>query len=142
MANIASVFDKIGDIVDTISASVLPVKYRYPEGNPTAFPASILLFAGDTERMVDTATNEVDMAFDIMIVYPADESAAGYAKWLAIYDTLKTELRKDDHQTLSGDAVRFMIETTGKPSFTDQYGQIVAVLNVRVTAKVLQSITT
>jgi len=141
MADIQSIHDRIADIVDTVSVSIIPVKYRYPEAKPSSFPAVMTLFAGDAERMIDTITNEQTMLFDIVTVFPVDESNTAYQKWLNLYDALKAEFRKDDHQTLSGDAVYFMVDASGRPTFSDEYSQPVAVLSIRVTAKVLQSIT-
>lgn len=142
MSTRATIHDAICDIVDSISSSVIAVKYRYPEGKPTSFPATMTLFAGDEEEMVDTVTNMVRYRFSIVTVYPIDESATGYQKWLDLYDTLTAELRKKTHQTLEGNAINFMVETSGRPSFTDQYGQQVVVLDIRVVAEVLQSIVT
>lgn len=137
-----AIFDRIGDVLDTISASIIPVKYRYPETNPSSFPASMLLYRGGTEKMVDTNHNLVTYRFSIVTVYPVAEAAASYNRWLQAYDTIVAELRKDDHQTLSGDAVKFMVEADGQPTYTDQFSQQVAVLDIRVVAEVLQSIST
>lgn len=142
MSTRATIQDAIGDILDGISSSIIPVKYRYPETKPTSFPAAMLLYRGSTTQMLDTATNLVAYQFSILTVYPVDEAATAYAKWLVAYDTLEAEFRKDDHQTLGGTAVKFMIEADGQPTYTEQFSQHVAVLDVRVIAEVLQSITT
>lgn len=136
------IFDRIGDILDTISVAVIPVKYRYPETKPSSFPASMLIYRGATEREVDTTHNLVTYRFSILTVYPVAEAATAYNRWLQAYDTIVAEFRKDDHQTLSGDAVRFMVEADGQPTYTDQFSQQVAVLDIRVFAEVLQSIAT
>lgn len=142
MANIQSVHDKICDVLDTISSTILTAVYRFPTSKIDTFPAATVIFTGDTERMIDTITNEQTMTFLIQTIFPTDESDTGYQKWLTLYDTLKAELRKDDHQTLAGDAVYFMVDTTGRPEFHEDFTQPVVVLSIRVTAKVLQSITT
>lgn len=142
MSTRQTIFDKIGDILDTVDVAVIPVKYRYPETNPSSFPASMLLYRGASERMVDTVTNLVRYQFSIVTVYPVAEAAAAYNRWLQAYDTIVAELRKDDHQTLSGNAVKFMVEADGQPTYTDQFSQQVAVLDIRVVAEVLQSIST
>ncbi|OGC59245.1 hypothetical protein A2245_03550 [candidate division WWE3 bacterium RIFOXYA2_FULL_43_12] len=140
MSTRATIHDKICDIIDTISATIVPVKYRYPESKPSSFPATMTLFIGDEEKMVDSANNLTSYHFLVRTVYPIDESATGYQKWLTLYDTITAELRKDDHETLTGSAVKFMIESDGQPAFSEQYSQPVAVLDIRVTAEVLQSI--
>jgi len=142
MSSRQTIHDAIGDIVDGISTSIIPVKYRYPESSPTQFPATFTLFRGSPpERKVDTITNEVIYNFAIVTVYPIDESATGYQKWLLLYDTLTDELRKDDYQTLSGNAIDFMVETNGQPVATEEFAQPCVMLDIRVTAKVLKSIT-
>lgn len=137
-----TIFDRIGDILDTIDAAIIPVKYRYPESQPSSFPASMLLYRGASEEMVDTVYNLVTYRFSIVTVYPIAEAATAYNRWLQAYDAIAAELRKDDHQTLSGDAVKFMVEADGQPSYTDQFSQQVAVLDIRVYAEVLQSTAT
>lgn len=141
MANIATVHDKICDILDTVSAGVLAATYRYPPSKLDEFPAAVVLFGGDSERMIDTVTNEQSMVFSINTIFPTDESEDGYNKWLRLLDALKAELRKDDHQTLSGNAVYFLVDTTGRPEYSMDFAQPVVILGIRVTVRVLQSIT-
>ena len=57
-----NIADRIGDILDGISSSVFPVKYRYLESNPSSYPALMLKYGGATSEMLDTVTDLVTAA--------------------------------------------------------------------------------
>lgn len=141
MADIQSIHDKVCDLVELVSDGILGAVYRYPVSELKVYPAARVLFMGDTERMLDTVLNEQTMTFLIQTLYPIDESEEGYQKWLRLYDAMKAEIRKDDHQTLDGTAVYFMLDTTGQVEYSTEFTQPVTILTIRVVAKVLQSIT-
>ena len=135
-----NIADRIGDILDGISSSVFPVKYRYLESNPSSYPALMLKYGGATSEMLDTITDLVTYTFDIVIVFPNDESADSQTKWQNAYDTVMAALNDRDNQTLSGDAVSFRVDQDLKPASTSQFQQQVIVLGIRTLTKVVQSI--
>lgn len=136
----ANIADRIGDILDTISTDIVPVKYRYLEGDPSSYPALMLGYGGAVSEMLDTTHDLVSYTFDIVLVFPNDESAASQTKWQTALDTLMTLLNNSANQTLSGDAVSFRVEQDLKPQLSEQFKHPVIILGVRTVAKVVQSI--
>lgn len=132
--------DRIGDILDTISGAIIPLKFRYVEAKPAQFPAVMLKYGGMESEMLDTITDLTTYVFDILVVFPNDESADSQEKWQAAYDAVMTALNDQDNQTLSGDAVSFRVDQDTRPASTDAFTTPVMVLAIRAVAKVVQSI--
>lgn len=135
-----NIADRIGDILDTISSSVFPSKYRYLESSPASYPALMLKYGGASSEMLDTVSDLVTYTFDIVLVFENDESAAAQTKWQNAYDTVMATLNDSDNQTLSGDAVSFRVDQDLKPAATTQFERPVIVLGIRTLTKVVQSI--
>lgn len=135
-----SVAQRLKAILDGVSSSILPVKYEYLETLPSSFPAGFIILGGaPAERMLDTVNNEVTYQFVVRTVFPVAESQGAFEKWLTLLDTIGTTFRAQSNQTLSGNAVSFMISGTSQ-SFSQEFSQPVLVLDVQVEAKVIQYI--
>jgi len=131
---------KLKTILDTVSASVLPLKYNYGETLPTSFPAGMILYRGEgEEEQIDTVNNLIPQRFIIRIVFPMAESETFETKRITLVDTIKDEFRKDDHQTLTGSAINVR---TGEVAIyeTDQYVQPVVVCDILLTISVIKPI--
>lgn len=133
---------KIKAILDTIPATDLPIKFEYLESQPQSFPAGCVLSLGFTENMLDTAHNVLSESFVIRLIFPQEESLAGYEKWMTLLDLVSAEFRKISHQTLDGEAVNFMIRQGPPPQASDQYTQPVMIFDIIVDAKIIKSIIT
>ncbi len=138
---LSTILTKTKTILDTISSSILPLKYSFLETMPTSFPAASLTYEGHTERRKDTVSNEIEARFLLRVVYPTEERVEAQAKWLTLIDALGAEFRKDDHQTLTGSVVSFLV-TNGNSAISLDYGQPVIVFSMVVTAKYLSLINT
>lgn len=131
---------RIKTILQAIDPTIVGEVFGYLEAKPTTFPAVMLKYGGSTTEMLDTTHNLVTYVFDILIIFPNADDEAAQAKWQVAYDTVINALNLQTNQTLSGDAVSFMVEGDDRPAFTDQFSTNVAVLGVRTRAKVVQSI--
>jgi len=133
--------NKIKEILDTISTTILPLTFSYLETSPTSFPAACLLSGGAKEERKDDVSNEITETWVVRLIYPSEESAAGQLKWLTLVDALTAELRKASHITLGGVAVNFVIKQIPPPaSFSNDYGQPVIVFDIIVDALILKYI--
>lgn len=131
---------KIKAILDTISATYLPLKFQYLESQPASFPAGMVLSQGFTEEMLDSDNNIVTELFVIKLIYPQDESSAGYEKWINLADTISAEFRKGTHQTMDGTAIVMIVKQGLPPEFSDAYTQPVIVFSIIIEAKIIKSI--
>jgi len=131
---------KIKDILDTIPTNILPLKFQYMESMPSSFPAAMLLSQGFEEEVLDSANNILTERFIIRLIYPTQESLAGYEKMLTLSDYISAELRKDDHMTLGGEAVHFQIKQGMAPEYSQEYSQPVAIFGLSLEAKTIKSI--
>lgn len=127
-------------ILDTISSSILPVKFSYQETMPTSFPSANIIFSGGKERMLDTITNEVEERFVVRAIFPVEERQAAMEKWMTLVDEVGTKFAKDDYQTLSGNAISFMVDSYQPPFTSQDYGQAVIVFDMIVVAKSIKYI--
>lgn len=133
--------NKIKTILDGISSTILPLKFKYLESKPSSFPAAMLISNGFSESMFTNESNQVVESFTIRLIYPQTESTAGYEKWLTLADTVSAEFRKKVNQTLSGEAVNFMVNQGLAPAFSDtEYIQPVVIFDIIVEAKFIKQI--
>lgn len=131
---------KIKTILDTVSSSILPLKFKYTETMPSSFPsANISFIASGEERFLDTITNEVEAQFLISLVFPTEESQNATEKWLTLVDAMSDEFRKDDHQTLTGTATKFKILGTRQEIRTD-FSQPVVVFSMTLGVTMIKAI--
>jgi hypothetical protein len=137
---LSTILTKTKTIVDTISAGILPIKSAFLETMPSAFPAAALTYESHKEEKLDTITNKVSSRFLLRVLFPTEERLEAQAKWLALVDALGAELRKDDHQTLTGTAVNFGV-TDGGSAITLDYGQPIIVFTLIIKADYLTLIT-
>lgn len=128
-------------ILDTVSASVLPIKFQYQEAQPTSFPAGVLLYLGGGEQMIDTITNQVTEQFIIRLIFPVEASQAAAEKHMTLVDTIGNTFRSQSYQTLGGNAISFMIKNFAAPVGSNEYGSPVLVFDINVEARVLKVIT-
>lgn len=136
---LATILTKVKVILDTISSSILPLKYSFLETMPTSFPAAALTYEGHSEKRKDTVSNEIEARFLLRVIYPTEERTEAQVKWLTLIDALSAEFRKDDHQTLTGSVVSFLV-TNGGASISLDYGQPVVIFTMSVTARYLSLI--
>ncbi len=136
----ANIQDRIGDILDTVSSSVIAVKYRYLEAKPSVFPASMITYGGSQIETLDTRNNLVTYVFNVHLIFPEDDSAAAQVKWQQALDTVIAALNTYANLVLSNDAANFSAVGDDAPAFSDQFGGRVAHLNIRTSTKVVQSI--
>ena len=129
-------------ILDTISASVLPVKFNYPEGKPTSFPAAVITYQGGTEKTLDQQYNEINQRWVISLIFAAEESDQAMTKWITLVDTIGDEFRKDDHQTLNGNAIHMQLKDSPPPSTTTEgFMQPVVIFDLIFEVKIIKSLT-
>lgn len=132
---------KIKTILDGISSSILPLKFKYLESKPASFPAAMLISNGFNESMFTNSSNQVVESFTIRLIYPQTESSAGYEKWLTLADAVSAEFRKKENQTLAGEAVSFQVNQGLPPAFSDaEYIQPVVIFDIIVEAKIIKQI--
>ena len=136
----AQISSRIKTILQAIDPLIIGQVFGYLESKPTTFPAVMLKYGGSTTEMLDTNHNLVTYVFDVLIIFPNADDEDAQGKWQVAYDTVINALNDIDNQTLSGDAVSFMVEGDDRPAFTDQFSTKVAVLGVRTRTKVVQSI--
>lgn len=137
----ATILTKVKTILDTVSASILPLKYAYVETMPSSFPAAALTYEGHAQSRKDTISNETEVRFLLRVIFPTEERAEAQVKWLTLLDALNTELRKDDHETLTGSVTSFLV-TGGGSAISLEYGQPVVVFTMVITVKYLSLINT
>lgn len=133
---------KLKTILDTISSSILPFKFEYQETLPSSFPSGNIIFAGAKEETLDTVYNQLTERFVVRIIFPTEERQAAQEKWLTLLDAVSAEFRKDDHQTLTGTAVMFMITDYPQPQISMDFSQPVIIFDIGVVAKVIKPINT
>jgi hypothetical protein len=132
---------RIKAILDSISDSILPLKFSYLESQPASFPAAVLTSLGAKEIQKDSIANEITESWAVRLIYVSEESAAGQTKWMTLIDALGAELRKSQNITLGGDAVNFVIKQIPPPtSFDTGYSQPVVVFDIIVDAVILKNI--
>lgn len=130
-------------ILDTISATVLPVKFNYPEGKPTSFPAAVITWLGETEKTFDTQYNDISQQWVISLIFAAEESDQAMTKWLTLRDALGAEFRKDEHITLNGNAIHCQLKNSPPPSTTTEgYMQPVVIFDLIFEVRIIKDITT
>ena len=128
-------------ILDAISSSTLALKFQYLESMPSSFPAAfITIDKSPGERFVDTVHNEVTPMFNVMAIFPSEESSGAFLKWMSLLDALTAAFRSSSNLTLGGIAVSFRIESTEQFSDQNNYAQPIVGFSVRVSAKMLLSI--
>lgn len=126
-------------ILDSVSSSILPVKFQYVESMPTSFPAAMIAFQSSTEKELDTSTNVVDSVYAVSVIFPTEERQQATEKWMALLDAVSAAFRDEANQTLSNNAVRFMIGQT-QSSITTDYGQPVIVFTLIANVRFIKSI--
>lgn len=131
---------KIKSILETIPTNILPVSFQYLESMPASFPAAMLLSQGFEEEILDSSNNILTEHFIIRLIYPTQESLAGYEKMLSLSDYISAELRKDDHMTLDGAAIHFQVKQGMAPEYSQEYSQPVAIFGLTLEAKTIKSI--
>jgi len=129
-------------ILDTVSSSILPQKFNYPEGKPTSFPAAVITWSGESEKTFDTQYNDVTQRWVISLIFAAEESDQAMTKWLTLRDALGAEFRKDDHITLNGNAIHCQLKDSPPPiTTTEGYMQPVVIFELMFEVRTLQDIT-
>ena len=131
---------KIKAILDTISVTYLPVKFEFLESQPASFPAGCVLSQGLSEEIFDTDNNLVKEEFAIKIIFPQDESQAGYEQWVNLADMVAAEFRKKTHQTLDGTAICLLVKQIVPPESSDAYVQPVTVISIIIEVQIIRSI--
>lgn len=140
--SLLTTIQKLKTILDTISNSILPVKFEYLETSPSSFPSGNIIFVGGSERVLDTQYNEVTERFIVRLIYPTEERQAAMEKWLTLLDGVSAEFRKSSHQTLDGVAVSFLITDYPQPQVSTDFIQPVIIFDIVVVAKTIKSVTT
>lgn len=126
-------------VLNTVSAAVLPVKYEYFEVMPTSFPAGLVLAeGGPPERSKDTINNELTMSFIVRTLLPIEENQLATQKALGVLDAIAAKFRLASNRTLSGTVHNCWIDGYRQYA-TDDYGQPVVVLDIRIVAQQLVS---
>lgn len=132
---------RIKAIIDTVSSSVLPLKFSYLEAKPETFPAAMLVSLGSKEIQKDTISNEITETWAIRLIFSSEESEAAQTKWVTLVDTITAELRKASHITLNGDAVNFVVRQIPPPvGVQGEYIQPVMIFDIIVDAIILKNI--
>lgn len=132
---------KLKTILDGISSSILPLKFEYLETKPSSFPSGNILYAGGSEKMLDSQYNEITERFVVRLIFPTEERQAAQEKWMSLIDAISAEFRKDDYQTLTGTAVIFQIKEFSPPQPSTDFIQPVIVFDITFEAKTIKSIT-
>lgn len=138
---LSTILTKTKTILDTVSSSILPLKYSFLETMPSSFPAAALTYQSHATKRKDTVTNMTEARFLLRVVFPTEERAEAQLKWLTLLDALDAELRKDDHETLTGSVVSFLV-TNGESAITLDYGQPVVIFTMVISAQYLSYINT
>lgn len=127
-------------ILDTVSASVLPIKFAFQETMPTSFPSGNIIFLGGEEKMLDSVTNELIEQFVVRLIFAENESAAAMTQWMTLVDTIGDTFRKDDYQTLVGNAVAFQVKKYAPPVSSTDFGSPVVIFDIAMEAKTIKQI--
>lgn len=127
--------------VATVSASILPVKLYYAEAKPSQFPAAMLLWGGETqEQKEDTIYNSSTATFILRLFFVSDPSETHQDALYDAIDALKDVLRKDDYQTLSGNALDVTVGEVTPVQDSDAFTQPVWFVDIPIYVKRIKPI--
>lgn len=127
--------------IATASAAILPVKLYYAEAKPSQFPAAMLLWGGETaEQKDDSIYNTSTATFILRLHFVSDPSETHQDALYDAIDAVKDILRKDDYQTLSGNALDVVVGEVTPIQASDGFTQPVWYVDIPIYVKRIKPI--
>lgn len=121
--NIITVRTKIAEILDALTGSGAsdPIRffYSFPAAELEGFPAATLHFLGGTEEIMDSVSNLSKLNFGIRLHFQNLASEETFDTAISTIQSVLSELRKDDHDTLDGACEHFRVSNNIETRYTD-----------------------